>query len=91
MRLSSTHEQANLTRVGFSYPRFLEVRERQLVFSDIALSAGNAFTLTGKGDPEQVDWLFMPRRRCCRRWGSSHSWAATSRRMKTGRAASASC
>ena len=44
----------NLMRAGFSYPRFLEVQERQQVFSDLALSAGNAFTLTGRADPEQV-------------------------------------
>lgn len=54
VRLSSTNEQTNLTRVGFSYTRFQEVQQRQQVFSDLAFSAGNAFTLTGKGDPEQV-------------------------------------
>jgi predicted permease len=54
VRLSSTNEENNLTRVGFSYPRFLEVQQRQQVFSDLALSAGNAFTLTGRGDPEQL-------------------------------------
>ena len=54
VRVSSTNEQNNLTRVGFSYPRFQEVQARQQVFSDLSLSAGNAFTLTGKGDPEQV-------------------------------------
>src|SRR3712207_4460025 len=54
VRLSSTAEAQNLTRVGFSYPRFLEVQQRQQVFSQLALSAGNAFTLTGRGDPEQL-------------------------------------
>jgi predicted permease len=54
VRLSSTNEAQNFNRVGFSYPRFLEVQERQQVFSDLAMSAGNAFTLTGRGDPEQV-------------------------------------
>ena len=54
VRLASTDEAQNLRRVGFSYPRYLEVQERQQVFSDLALSAGNAFTLTGRGDPEQV-------------------------------------
>src|SRR6185369_16098576 len=34
--------------------RYREVDERQDVFSDLALSIGNAFTLTGRGDPEQV-------------------------------------
>src|SRR5215468_8438444 len=54
VRLSSTNAANNLTRVGFSYPRFLDVQQRQDVFSDLALSIGNAVTLTGKGDPEQI-------------------------------------
>jgi putative ABC transport system permease protein len=54
VRLSSTHEPTSLTRVGFSYTRYREVEQRQQVFTDLALSAGNAFTLTGRGDPEQL-------------------------------------
>lgn len=54
VRLSSTNDAQQLTRVGFSYPRFLEVQQRQEVFSHLALSAVNAFTLTGRGDPEQL-------------------------------------
>src|SRR3954464_14720517 len=54
VRLSSTNAANNLTRVGFSYTRYLEVQKRQHVFSDLALSTGNAFTLTGLGDPEQL-------------------------------------
>src|SRR5215510_4820539 len=54
VRLSSTSEAQNLTRVGFSYPRYQAVEERQQVFSDLSLSTGNAFTLTGRGDPEQL-------------------------------------
>jgi len=54
VRLSSTDEVHNLARVGFSYPRYRAVQQRQEVFSDLALSAGNAFTLTGRGDPEQL-------------------------------------
>jgi putative ABC transport system permease protein len=54
VRLASTDQANNLTRVGFSYSRFLEVQQRQQVFRDLALSARNAFTLTGRGDPEQV-------------------------------------
>ena len=54
VRLSSTSAATNLTRVGFSYSRYLDVVQRQQVFSDVALSAGNAFTLTGRGDPEQL-------------------------------------
>src|SRR5438874_13665927 len=52
--LSSTSEAQRLTRVGFSYPRYLAVQDRQQVFSDLALTVGNAFTLTGRGDPEQL-------------------------------------
>ena len=54
VRLASTHPESNLTRAAFSYPRFLDVHQRQQVFSDLALSAGNTFTLTGGGEPEQV-------------------------------------
>ena len=54
VRLSSTNEEQNLIRTGFSYPRFLTVQERQQVFTDLAFSAGNGFTLTGRGDPEQL-------------------------------------
>src|SRR5437868_2596405 len=35
VRLSSTSEAQRLTRVGFSYPRFLAVQEGQQVFSDL--------------------------------------------------------
>ena len=54
VRLSSTSEAQRLTRVGFSYPRYRAVQARQQVFRDLALSIGNAFTLTGRGNPEQI-------------------------------------
>jgi predicted permease len=55
VRLASTDRENHFTRVGFSYSRFLDVQQRQQVFSDLALSAANTFTLTGRGgDPEQV-------------------------------------
>src|SRR6476469_8716322 len=54
VRLSSTNEAQNLTRVGFSYSRYLAVQEQQQVFSDLALSVGNPFTLTGHGEAEQL-------------------------------------
>ncbi len=54
VRLSSTLAAQNLIRVGFSYSRFQDVQQRQQVFSDLALAVGNAFTLTGRGDAEQV-------------------------------------
>src|SRR6185369_4335906 len=54
VRLRSTNEAQRLTRAGFSYPRYQAVAERQQVFSDLSLAAGDAFTLTGRGDPEQL-------------------------------------
>ena len=42
------NEAQSLTRVGFSYSRYAVVQEQQQVFSDLALSIGNAFTLTGR-------------------------------------------
>ena len=54
VRLSSTHEAQQLRRVGFSHPRYLEVEARQQVFSDLTRSVFNAFTWTGRGDPEQL-------------------------------------
>src|SRR5215510_10529536 len=54
VRLSSTNESQRLTRVGFSYSRYQAVQQAQQVFSDLALSIGNAFTSTGRGDPEQL-------------------------------------
>jgi hypothetical protein len=57
VRLSSTNAETNLTRGRFSYSRYLDVQQRQQVFSALALSAGNVFTLTGRGDPEQLTGL----------------------------------
>ena len=54
VRLSSTNTAQRLIRVGFSYTRFQAMRQSQQVFSDVSLSIGNAFTLTGRGDPEQL-------------------------------------
>jgi putative ABC transport system permease protein len=58
VRLSSTLAAQNLERVGFSYPRYLAVRERQDVFSDLAFAVFSPFTLTGRGDPQQVLGLY---------------------------------
>src|SRR4029077_3409189 len=54
VRLRSTNEAQHLIRPGFSYSRYTAVQEQQQVFSDLALSIGNPFTLTGRGDPEQI-------------------------------------
>ena len=54
VRLSSTIESRNLIRVGFSHSRYLAVQQANQVFSDIAISVFNPFTLTGRGNPEQL-------------------------------------
>ena len=91
VRLASTDQANNLTRVGFSYSRFLDVQQRQQVFSDLALSIGNAFTLTGRGDPEQLHWPARLGGAAAGARTAADSSAATSRRMKIAPAASAWC
>ena len=54
VRLASTDESREVVRFPLSYPRFLEVQKQPRVFSALAFSTGNAFTLTGRGDPEQL-------------------------------------
>lgn len=54
VQLTSTLAERNLDGVGFSWPRMQAVRERQTVFSELAVSAQTGFTITGEGDPEQV-------------------------------------
>lgn len=54
VRLSSTDESRDVQRLGFSYTRFLTVQQQPDVFSSLAFSAPNAFTLTERGDPEQL-------------------------------------
>src|SRR5688572_4128030 len=57
VRLSSTDESKDVTRFPFSYPRLLAVQKQPRVFRALAFSTGNAFTLTGRGDPEQIQAL----------------------------------
>src|SRR5689334_7308077 len=57
VRLASTDESKDVTRFPFSYPRFLAVQKQPRVFSALAFNTGNAFTLTGRGDPEQIPAL----------------------------------
>ncbi len=91
VRLSSTNEENNLTRVGFSYPRYLEVQQRQQVFSDLALSAGNAFTLDRPRRSRTADWTAGVSRTVTRTRTRAAASGATSRRMKIDPAASTSC
>jgi len=54
VRLSSTQPEKNFDHIDFSYPRFLAIRDGQTVFSDLGLGVLTAFTVTGRGDADQV-------------------------------------
>jgi len=59
VQLTSTEPARQIVQGGFSWPRLLAVQERQDVFSDVSVSSFNAFTVTGLGDPEQVQALIV--------------------------------
>ncbi len=48
-------KERNLTQLPYSIPRFRHYRDGQTVFSGIAADNGNAMTLTGLGDPVQLN------------------------------------
>ena len=54
VRLSSTQPDKNFDHVDFSYPRYVAIRDGQSVFSDMGLGVFTAFTVTGRGDADQV-------------------------------------
>jgi putative ABC transport system permease protein len=54
VQVTSSDPAAQIVQAGLSWPRLEVVRERQRVFSDVAYSIFNAYTVTGMGDPEQV-------------------------------------
>ncbi|MEO8501408.1 MAG: ABC transporter permease, partial [Vicinamibacteria bacterium] len=66
VQLTSSVPEQGFTGVGFSYPRFEAVRDRQTVFSAVSYAAFTGFTLTARqGDPEQLQgmqaaWDYLP-------------------------------
>jgi putative ABC transport system permease protein len=48
---------AQITGDGFSYPSFLELRQRHDVFSAVSGLAGHALTLTGRGEPADTSTI----------------------------------
>jgi predicted permease len=54
VQLGSSLPERDIRGFQFSYPRYLAVRDGQAVFSDLALGIFTGFTVTGRGDPEQV-------------------------------------
>ena len=54
VQITSTEAARNFDHIQFSYPRMRAVRDGQQVFSEFAVTTGSAATLTGDGDPEQL-------------------------------------
>ncbi len=54
VQITSTIAERNFNGVGFSWPRWLAVQERQSAFSEMSIAAQTGFTLTDNGDPEQL-------------------------------------
>lgn len=59
VQVTSTEAERQLNAIQMSWPRLQMVRERQDVFSDMSVSTPNAATVTGNGDPEQVQGLIV--------------------------------
>jgi predicted permease len=57
LTLQSSLPEKDIDQFGFSYPRYLAVRDGQQVFSDLALGIVTGFTITGRGEPEQVQGI----------------------------------
>src|SRR5262249_38318130 len=56
-RLALIRENApkrGVDSMGVSFPNFLDWREQNRVFEDVATYQGGNFTLTGNGEPEQL-------------------------------------
>ena len=54
VQVSEKNDKLNLPSFGSSVLNFLDWRERQHSFADLAAVGFNTYTLTGSGDPEQV-------------------------------------
>jgi len=59
VQVTSSEPERQLVQAGFSWPRLQAVQERQKVFSEISVSTPNAYTVTGGGDPEQVQGMIV--------------------------------
>jgi putative ABC transport system permease protein len=59
VQVSSSAPEQGIPQAGLSWPRLEVLRERQRVFSDLSVSIGNAYTITGLGDPEQAQALMV--------------------------------
>ncbi|HEV2983898.1 MAG TPA: ABC transporter permease [Vicinamibacterales bacterium] len=51
----TTNPQLNLNAPAISWPRYEEIRSQAQSFASVGISAFDNFTLTGNGDPEQLN------------------------------------
>ena len=51
----SNNPQVNINAPAASWPRYEEIRAHQTTFASVGISAFDNFTLTGNGDPEQLN------------------------------------
>ena len=59
VQMNSSAPDQGIEQAGLSWPRYELLRERQQVFSDVSVSIFTAYTVTGMGDPEQVQSLMV--------------------------------
>ena len=59
VQVGSSDPERGIPQAGLSWPRLEVLRERQRVFSDVGVSIFNGYTVTGLGDPEQVQALMV--------------------------------
>ncbi len=55
LRVWGSFPDRGLERANLSWPRFIALRDGQQSFSEFAAHAFTAFTLTGRGEPEQLN------------------------------------
>lgn len=55
VRIAASMKDRGLSEVPISYPRYLSLQAGQRAFTDIAATANSGVTVTGRGDPVQID------------------------------------
>src|SRR3989440_10821116 len=55
VHMFANRKEANLKEIAISAPRFMHYRDGQTIFSGFAAENGTGFTLTGVGDPVQLN------------------------------------
>ncbi|HEV8200420.1 MAG TPA: ABC transporter permease [Candidatus Polarisedimenticolia bacterium] len=59
VQLTSSLPERQLDNAPFSWPRYVTVRDNQQVFSLMSVAAFTPFTMTGHGDPEQLQGVMV--------------------------------